>query len=61
MKKVEILILALAIFFTIVAWVAIDIYHIQEKINEQIGIQPATVPNYTMDQRVIEVLKQKQE
>lgn len=59
MKKVEILILSVAIFFTIIAWVLIDIYHIQQKINEQIGIKPATVPNYQMDQKVIEVLRQK--
>jgi hypothetical protein len=61
MKKLEILIFSLAIFFTIVAWVVIDVYHIQQKINDQIGIRPATVPDYQMDQKVIEILKQKQE
>lgn len=61
MKKLEVFIFSLAIFFTIVAWVVIDIYHIQQKINEQIGIKPASVPDYQMDQKVIEVLKQKQE
>jgi len=61
MKKLEILIFSLAIFFTIVAWVVIDVYHIQQKINDQIVIRPATVPDYQMDQKVIEILKQKQE
>lgn len=61
MKKIEILIFSVAIFFTIAAWVIIDIYHIQQKINDQIGIKPAQVPNYQMDQKVIELLKQKQE
>ncbi|PIY68505.1 hypothetical protein COY90_05540 [Candidatus Roizmanbacteria bacterium CG_4_10_14_0_8_um_filter_39_9] len=59
MKKSEILILSVAIFFTIVAWVVIDIYHIQKKINAQIGIKPAHIPNYQMDQEIIGVLKQK--
>lgn len=61
MKKMEIFVFSVAIFMTIVAWVVMDIYHIQQKINEQIGIKPATVPNYQMDQKVIEVLKQKVE
>lgn len=61
MKKPEILILSIAIFFTIFAWVLMDIYHIQQKINEQIGIKPVEVPNYQMDQKVIEILKQKKE
>lgn len=59
MKKSEILILSIAIFFTIVAWVVIDIYHIQKKINEQIDIKSAYIPNYQMDQEIIGILKQK--
>jgi len=46
---------------TIAAWVVIDIYHIQQKINEQISIKPAQIPDYQMDQKVIELLKEKLE
>lgn len=61
MKKTEVFVFSVAVFLTIAAWVIIDIYHIQEKINEQIGIKPAQVPNYQMDPKVIELLKQKKE
>lgn len=61
MKSKELLALALGVFLTIIAWMILDIYHIQTKINEQITIKPAQVPNYVMDKSIIEVLKQKQE
>lgn len=61
MKKIELFVFSVAVFLTIAAWVLIDIYHIQQKINQQIGIKPAQVPDYQMDQRVIELLKAKQE
>lgn len=61
MKGKELLILSLGVFLTIIAWMMLDIYHIQTKINEQIHIKPAQVPNYTMDRTIIDVLKQKKE
>lgn len=61
MKKPEILIFSIAIFLTILAWVLMDLYHIQQKISDQIGIKPVQVPDYQMDQKVIEILKQKKE
>jgi hypothetical protein len=61
MKKAEVFILSVGIFLTIAAWVVIDIYHIQQKINEQISIKPAQIPDYQMDQKVIELLKEKLE
>jgi len=61
MKSKELLALALGVFLTIIAWMLLDIYHIQTKINEQITIKPAQVPNYTMDKSIIEILKQKQQ
>ena len=61
MKSKEILILSLGVFLTIIAWMMLDIYHIQTKINEQIKIKPAQLPNYIMDKTIIEVLKQKKE
>jgi hypothetical protein len=60
-KGKELLILSLGVFLTIIAWMMLDIYHIQTKINEQIHIKPAQVPNYTMDRTIIDVLKQKKE
>lgn len=61
MKKVEVFVLSIAVFLTIASWVIIDIYHIQQKINQQIGIKPAQVPDYQMDQKVIELIKAKSE
>jgi len=61
MKKIEVFIMSIVVFLTIVAWVAMDLYHIQQKINDQIDIKPAEIPNYQMDQQVIEMLKQKKE
>jgi hypothetical protein len=61
MKGKELLILSLGVFLTIIAWMILDIYHIQTKITEQISIKPAQVPNYVMDKTIIDVLKQKQE
>jgi len=61
MKGKELLIISIGIFLTIIAWMTIDIYHINIKINEQINIKPAQVPNYVMDKTIIDVLKQKKE
>jgi len=60
-KGKELLILSLGVFLTIIAWMVLDIYHIQTKIAEQINIKPAQVPNYVMDKTIIDVLKQRQE
>lgn len=61
MKGKELLILSLGVFLTIVAWMALDIYHIQTKISNQINIKPAQVPGYVMDKTIIDVLQQKKE
>ena len=55
------LILSLGVFLTIIAWMMLDIYHIQTKINEQINTKPPVVPNYVMDKTIIDILKQKKE
>jgi len=60
-KGKELLVLSLGVFLTIIAWMVLDIYHIQSKINEQINIKPAQVPEYVMDKVIIDVLKQKKE
>lgn len=59
MKGKELLILSITVFLTIVAWMVIDIFHIQTKINEQIHIKPVQVPNYQMDKTIIGILKEK--
>jgi len=59
MKGKELLVLSIGVFLTIVAWMVIDAYHIQTKINEQIHIKPAQVPDYQMDRTIIDVLKEK--
>ena len=61
MKGKEVFILSFGIFLTIVAWMMLDIYHIQTKIQEQINIKPAQVPEYQMDKTIIDILKEKTE
>lgn len=60
MKSKELFVISLGVFLTIVAWMILDAYHIQSKINDQINIKPAQVPNYIMDRTIIDILKQKQ-
>lgn len=49
MNRKEFLIIAVAIFLTIVAWVVIDIYHIQRGsyINQE--IPPVKIPQFNFD------------
>lgn len=61
MKGKELLILSLGVFLTIVAWMILDVYHIQTKINEQMNIKSVQAPSYVMDKTIIDLLKQKKE
>ena len=61
MKSKELLILSLGVFLTIVAWMMLDIYHIQTRINNQTKIKSAEVPSYVLDKTIMDVLKQRKE
>lgn len=61
MNKKEILIISISIFLTIIAWVIIDLYHIQQKINTTTNIKPMEIPNYRMDKKLIDLLRERKE
>jgi len=46
---------------TIVAWVVIDLYHIQQRINMTVNIKPMEIPNYRMDKKLIDLLREREE
>ncbi|MCX7996371.1 MAG: hypothetical protein N2691_01265 [Patescibacteria group bacterium] len=59
MKQKELLIIAVSIFLTIVAWVSIELYKVRT--SEVVG-QPITLPkvgNHTIDINVLERLREK--
>jgi len=61
MNKKEILIISISVFLTIAAWVVIDLYHIQQRINDTIKIKPMEIPNYRMDKKLIDLLRDRKE
>jgi len=61
MNKKEVLIISVSIFLTIAAWVIIDLYHIQQRISDTIKIEPVQIPNYRMDKKLIDLLRERKE
>lgn len=61
MNKKEALIISISIFLTVVAWVVIDLYHIQQRINETIKIKPMQIPVYQMNKKLIDLLRERKE
>jgi len=61
MNKKELLIISVSVFLTIAAWVIIDLYHIQQRITETIKIKPVEIPNYKMDKKLIDLLRERRE
>lgn len=59
MNQKEILVLAVGIFLTIVAWMIIDIYHIQTQEVVDTEIKPVTIPQYKIDTHVFDDLLKK--
>ncbi len=59
MKQREILILSIGIFFTIIAWMVIDIYHSQNKeaINKQVGA--IGTMRFSINDNLFKTLKEK--
>lgn len=58
MNQKELLILSVGIFLTIVAWMIIDLYHLQNNPAES-AVGPVHVPSYSIDTRVFQVLQKK--
>lgn len=59
MNRVEILFISVAIFLTMIAWMVIDIYHIQTKDSSHVEIKPVSIPNYNVDTNIFSILKER--
>lgn len=59
MKRKELLILSIAIFFTIISWVVIEVYKVQNSQIIEEEIQLPEVKRYNIDTSIIEKLKKR--
>lgn len=59
MKRKEILLLAIGIFLTIVAWVVVEVYKVQSSVPEEDLTLPK-IQKYDIDVSVIDKLREKQ-
>ncbi len=59
MKRKEILIISIAVFLTIVAWVVIELYKVQNSQIIEEEIQLPEVKRYNIDTSIIEKLKKR--
>jgi hypothetical protein len=59
MNQKEILVLSIGVFFTLVAWVVISIYQIQNKQYLDEEVKTSQVPQYTINEKIFPLLKGK--
>ncbi len=59
MKNKEFLIIAVGIFFTIIAWMVIDLYHINTDRKVSIDVKPVSLSKFDDYRTIIDVLKAK--
>lgn len=59
MNHKEFLILSIGIFLTIIAWMTIDIYQVQNKHSIEKQIKPVGIVSYQANDRIFEILKEK--
>lgn len=59
MKNKEFLVIVIGIFFTIIAWMVIDLYHI--KTNKAVGtdVKPVTLTKFDEYKSILDTLKSK--
>lgn len=60
MNRVEFLAFSIAVFLTIVAWMIVDIYHIQQKEFIDRKVRNFVVPKYTLDLKILDKLKMRE-
>jgi hypothetical protein len=61
MNQKELLVLSIGIFMTIVAWMVIDIYHLQSRPPNNKDIKAVGSLQFKVDEKVFNLLKQKQD
>lgn len=59
MNKKEFLIIAVGIFFTIIAWIIVDVYHINKQKRPVENMTLINVPQYQINKNIIETLLKK--
>ncbi len=59
MNRKELLIIAVGIFMTVIAWMIIDVYNIRKAPYNNLKMQPVVIPSYHIDTKTIEILKNK--
>ncbi len=61
MNKKEVLVLAVSIFLTVVAWLIADIIHASKRQKIEAEVALPNIDDYTIDKRIIEILESKTE
>ncbi len=59
MNQRELLIISIGIFLTIIAWMIIDLYHVQQSKTFQGNLGAVQVPSISINSKMFEVLKNK--
>lgn len=60
MNKKELFILSIGVFFTVIAWLLADIYHVSSQEKIKIKVTLPKVQNYEIKKEVFLQLKEKQ-
>jgi len=59
MNQKELFYISLTIFFTVVAWVLLEIYRVKTTVNQGLAVKYVMVENIKIDSQVLETLKQR--
>lgn len=59
MNKKEFLIISVIIFLTIIAWIMIDVYQIKASKIDTNSIKQVTLTNYEINQKIINIISDK--
>jgi len=59
MNQKELFYISLTIFFTVVAWVLLEIYRVKTTTNQGLTTKYVVVENIEIDNQVLETLKQR--
>lgn len=58
MNQKELLILSIGAFLTIIAWMIIDLYHVKTNTSFDTTAKPVVIPNYNVNTKVFNNLKE---
>jgi len=59
MNKKEFLLISIGFFLTIIAWLVIDIYHIQTRKEKNLGLAPISMTDYKISKKILDILLEK--